>query len=139
MQFSNWIRFGFILHANAFAFFFFFSFFLQIYVTKFFRDAMGDSNFTERKSRRSAAGVLGVDCTSDGSDLYWPVSVDEIARRTGCGVPLGDQIPNEIQHLDECFLFLFLNLKSKRTILSTMVHSMLEHFIEDYVRNELKI
>lgn len=37
--------------------------------TRFFRGATGDSNFTERISRRSVNGVLGVECTSDGSDL----------------------------------------------------------------------
>lgn len=66
---------------------------LYFVFTKFFRAAMGDSNFTVRKSRRSAAGVLGVDWTSVGSDLNWPDSVDGSSRRTGCGVPLGDQIP----------------------------------------------
>lgn len=53
---------------------------------------MGDSNFTERNSRRSTNGVLGVDCTSDGSDLNWPPSLWN-TRLAGCGVPLGDQIP----------------------------------------------
>lgn len=62
--------------------------------TKFFLGKFGDSNLTERNSRRSAAGVFGVDCTSDGSDLKWPVSVAfGISRRWGWGVPLGDQIP----------------------------------------------
>lgn len=60
--------------------------------TRIFLETMGESNFTERKSRRSATGVLGVECTSDGSDLNWPPSLGN-ARLTGCGVPLGDQIP----------------------------------------------
>lgn len=56
---------------------------------------MGDSNVTERKSRRSTIGVLGIDCTRDGSDLNWfPDSLaDGNSLRTGCGVPPGDQIP----------------------------------------------
>lgn len=61
---------------------------------------MGDSNFTERKSRRSADGVFGVDCVSIGSDLKCPESAaDGNSRRTGCGVVLGDQIP--IQNSNE--------------------------------------
>lgn len=53
----------------------------------------GDSNLTERNSRRSVAGVFGVDCTSVGSDLNWFVSAAGNARRMGCGVLPGDQIP----------------------------------------------
>lgn len=55
---------------------------------------MGESNVTERNSRRSTNGVFGVDCTSDGSDLNWPDSDTDLnSRRLGCGVPPGDQIP----------------------------------------------
>lgn len=62
--------------------------------TRFFLGNCGDSNLTERNSRRSAAGVLGVDCVSVGSDLNCPGSVGAWnSRRMGCGVPLGDQIP----------------------------------------------
>lgn len=80
---------------------------------------MGDSNLTERNSRRSADGVLGVDCTSDGSDLNWPEPSDAISRRTGCGVPLGDQIPNEI-HTTKTFELHFFCFESKRTKLLTI-------------------
>lgn len=60
----------------------------------------GDSNLTERNSRRSVAGVLGVDCISVGSDLNWFVSAGGNSRRIGCGVPLGDQIP---VHFSFCY------------------------------------
>lgn len=59
----------------------------------YFLGNAGDSNLTERNSRRSGAGVFGVDCTSVGSDLNWFDSLVENSRRMGCGVPPGDQIP----------------------------------------------
>lgn len=68
--------------------------------TRFFLGKFGDSNLTERNSRRSGAGVFGVDCTSDGSDLKRPASFG-YSRRIGCGVPPGDQIPIQIQIYEE--------------------------------------
>lgn len=64
---------------------------LDNFFTKVLRNKIGDSNFTERNSRRSADGVFGVECARIGSDLK--SAADENSRRTGCGVVLGDQIP----------------------------------------------
>lgn len=60
------------------------------------RSKIGDSNFTERNSRRSADGVFGVECARLGSDLK--SAADENSRRTGCGVVLGDQIPMQTKN-----------------------------------------
>lgn len=63
------------------------------------RNKIGDSNFTERNSRRSADGVFGVECARLGSDLK--SAADENSRRTGCGVVLGDQIPMQTRKIQK--------------------------------------
>lgn len=98
--------------------------------TRFFLGKFGDSNLTERNSRRSGAGVFGVDCTSDGSDLKRPASFG-YSRRIGCGVPPGDQIPIPIQIYEEkktkIFRFIIYDEKRHALISVHKRHELILH------------